>query len=255
MFDLDADGFVSLEETVELFYRRYGRAVLFKKEGVSGMKKEDSTKESMLSFLNFVKHDIAFYPISRQMKDRRLYCKDQKANGAAKAARAQGSVLGEDKSSARWSEDVITELPGRLWLESMPEDGAGGGMTSDMAAGRREPVAAGQRRNSMAVPPKPASGGRGRKNSVASKRRDSRATENTLEKFSKFQEELKGRHRGHLVTRNSAKSRPDEVEFVQVPPARITPQQGLQKQRDLRIRRGSDLIYTFHGLNKVGQGD
>eukprot|EP01048_Picozoa_sp_COSAG05_P015408 COSAG05_NODE_1856_length_3955_cov_1.812241_3_plen_178_part_00 len=74
MFDLDADGFVSLEETVELFYRRYGRAVLFKRKGVDGMASGNKEpghattaterRGSMLSFLNLVKHDIAFYPVS-----------------------------------------------------------------------------------------------------------------------------------------------------------------------------------------------
>lgn len=37
LFDLDADGFIGVDEAVELFYRRYGREVLFKKEGVKGM--------------------------------------------------------------------------------------------------------------------------------------------------------------------------------------------------------------------------
>ena len=37
MFDLDADGFVGVEEAVELFYRRYGREVLFKKDSVKGV--------------------------------------------------------------------------------------------------------------------------------------------------------------------------------------------------------------------------
>ena len=41
MFDR-ADGFVGVEEAVELFYRRYGREVLFK-EGVKGVTSENAT--------------------------------------------------------------------------------------------------------------------------------------------------------------------------------------------------------------------
>jgi hypothetical protein len=113
MFDLDADGFVSQEECVELFYRRYGRAVLFKKKGVDGMSArqpggggagsshdgstDDQRRGNLLPFLHFVKHDIAFYPISRQIEDRRQYCRAQKTKRAAMSTQAAGSTT----SSAR----------------------------------------------------------------------------------------------------------------------------------------------------------
>ena len=40
----------------------------------------------MLSFLDFVRHDLAFYSISRQMKDRRLYVAEQRKAAAEAAA-------------------------------------------------------------------------------------------------------------------------------------------------------------------------
>lgn len=40
----------------------------------------------MLSFLDFVRHDLAFYSISRQMKDRRLYVTEQRKAAAEAAA-------------------------------------------------------------------------------------------------------------------------------------------------------------------------
>ena len=47
----------------------------------------------MLSFLDFVRHDLAFYSISRQMKDRRLYVTEQRKAAAAGAAGLGGGAL------------------------------------------------------------------------------------------------------------------------------------------------------------------
>eukprot|EP01048_Picozoa_sp_COSAG05_P015409 COSAG05_NODE_1856_length_3955_cov_1.812241_4_plen_210_part_00 len=199
------------------------------------------------------------------MEDRRLYCKDKKAEQAAKAARARGNAGQERAPSARWKDcgdtggPAVTDPLELAIMEPVPEDvvaapgtGADSNRSSVQLASPRSGASTG-RRNSVAVPSKPP-GETGSPRGPNMGRRDSRVDKDlgdSVERFAEFQKELKGRHRGHLVTRNSARvTTSDEVDFVQQPPARITPQQGLQKQRDLRIRRGSDLIYTFHGLNK-----
>ena len=104
MFDLDADGFVTENEAIELFYRRYGREVLFKKDAVLGMQRTmETTKASKtagknalavdlsehhLSFHDYVRHDLGFYSMSRQMDDAVRKRKEQEQREAERVQRA-----------------------------------------------------------------------------------------------------------------------------------------------------------------------
>eukprot|EP01052_Picozoa_sp_SAG31_P002710 SAG31_NODE_97_length_25714_cov_19.477142_14_plen_208_part_00 len=67
MFDVDNDGYVDLNDVLERFYRRYGRNELFGKATVNGISTSDRPRS--LSFKEFVKYDLTFYSISRQIQD------------------------------------------------------------------------------------------------------------------------------------------------------------------------------------------
>jgi hypothetical protein len=271
MFDLDADGFVGVEEAVELFYRRYGREVLFKKEGVKGMTSDNATGGNLLSFHDFVKHDLAFYSISRQMADRAAYVTAKK--------REQEEV--EKVEKAKKKEEP---QPGQTNVSEKQIRGSGG-----PATGPGSPRSPRNRANSIvggqlhvrlfdadaqrstaldsvdetdAAGPTP----RSRRGKVATLEQDlgggdksPRVMNNSLAKFAAMQERVSNGARGHLVTRNSSRMTEagttveNEAEQEERVPERITAKEALLKQETLKVRRGSEVIYTFHGLSNAAE--
>jgi Ca2+-binding EF-hand superfamily protein len=333
MFDLDADGYVSLDEAVELFYRRYGREVLFKKNGVQGMQKEKKQSQGkmgvavqpsyQLSFYDYVCNDLSFYAISRQMEDSRKAALQQKVDDerrrqvASLAAAAtvidaaprdfpmgvqlssglgapanfkpgrRSSVASSQTVADRTDAAAVDVVSPRTILSASalptvgedsksPVSGSQGAL-SGRSSGRRGSVAppSARQRGSISFRRDSSAGTGGL--TPGSVRRSSSASSggitpgsgrrgtidpslgaiSTLEKFVAMQEQAKQRPRGLLLTNVSSPSvsemtpTAEEEAAARVPIKVITPRQALRKQQDSRFRRGSSLIYTYHGLLDV----
>lgn len=86
-----------------------------------------------------------------------------------------------------------------------------------------------------------------------------RVMNNSLAKFAAMQERVSNGARGHLVTRNSSRMTEagttveNEAEQEERVPERITAKEALLKQETLKVRRGSEVIYTFHGLSNAAE--
>jgi hypothetical protein len=271
MFDLDADGYVGVEEAVELFYRRYGRTVLFKKEGVKGMGSETisgtapGAQGNKLCFHDFVKHDLAFYSISRQMKDRATYVIAKKrGQEAAKKAEdaphrpgdtnATGPPPGVPRAGAgvsprqRANSIVGGQLHNRLFDSGPSSLGA-----VDEAAGGGDVDSAG----SPGPSPRARKGKTRALEAELDRSNSPKHSNNSLAKFAAMQDRLGGAARGHLVTRNSSRATEsgiadaDDDGATERVPERITAKEALQKLQTLKVRRGSEVIYTYHGLSNT----
>ena len=262
MFDLDADGFVGVEEAVELFYRRYGREVLFKKEAVKGMALDNvaGTQGHLLSFHDFVKHDLAFYTISRQMADRAAYV-------AAKRKRER-EASNKDKEEPHQPDDTSVTVPavGTLPLAlggRSPRSRANSIVGGELHARLFD---SGSKHTSLdAVDENGGSGPSPRARKLAQElgrggQPPKSVTNNSLAKFAAMYDRASAGARGHLVTRNSSRTTlagTAEAEDDEAPervPERITTKEALRKQEALKARRGSEVIYTYHGLSNGGQG-
>jgi len=69
-FDLDADGLVSLNDALELVYRRKGKKALLQKNGARSNLNLPAYGDT-LSFSEYVKFDFNFYTLTRQLADQR----------------------------------------------------------------------------------------------------------------------------------------------------------------------------------------
>ena len=87
LFDLDGDGKISSNDAIEVFYRRWGRDMLFSQMGVKGI---EWKRREKLKFSEFVKFDLSFVPISRQMQD---------AENGGSAALEDSELLGLNSDS------------------------------------------------------------------------------------------------------------------------------------------------------------
>ena len=261
MFDLDADGFVGVEEAVELFYRRYGREVLFKKEAVKGMVLDNSAAGAqghLLSFHDFVKHDLAFYTISRQMADRAAYV-------AAKRKREREAST-KDKEEPHQPVDTLANVPavGTLPLAlggRSPRSRANSIVGGELHARLFD---SGSRHTSLdAVDENGGSGPSPRARKLAQElggggKPPKSVTNNSLAKFAAMHDRASAGARGHLVTSNSSRTtlagtaEAEDGEATERVPERITAKEALRKQEALKARRGSEVIYTYHGLSNAG---
>lgn len=268
MFDLDADGFVGVEEAVELFYRRYGREVLFKKEGVKGMTSDNATGAggNLLSFHDFVKHDLAFYSISRQMADRAAYVaakkREQEATEKAKKANKEEPQPSETNVPGVEGPPSGTSSPrsprgrsnsivgGQLHVRLFDADAKGSAMLSSVdESDAGEPTPRSRRGKATKLEQELEAGDTSPK----------ATNNNSLAKFAAMQERASSGARGHLVTRTSSRitdrtAVEAENEQQERIPERITAKEALLKQETLKMRRGSEVIYTFHGLSSATDG-
>lgn len=277
MFDLDADGFVGAEEAVELFYRRYGREVLFKKEGVKGMTSENATGGNLLSFHDFVKHDLAFYSISRQMADRAAYVTAKKRE-KEKAKKTRTAKTEEEEPQPGVTNAIMPGLAGSATGTGPPHSPhslrsprnransiVGGQLHQRLFdADAQRSTALDSVNEADAAGPTP----RSRRGKVAKLEQElgggdmsPKVMNNSLAKFAAMQERVSNGARGHLVTRNSSRMTASETavepeaDQEERIPDRITAKEALLKQETLKVRRGSEVIYTFHGLSGAAGDD